>query len=83
MTDLVEDETWIQRWEHWVCARSKVAAHFDQHWEREPIPGKVWRSGNQAFWYVRRSLPTAPCALGASSAIGAQDALLTMLDRSS
>ena len=59
VTDLVEDETWIQRWEHWICDRAEAVVYFDRHWLREPIPGKVWRSGNQAFRYVRRPSSTA------------------------
>lgn len=47
--------TWIQRWEHWVCERGYADAWLETHgWERIAIPGKVWRSGNQAFRYERR-----------------------------
>lgn len=45
----VTGHTWLQRWEHWVCPRGKAAEWMERHgWEREPIPGKVWASGNQA-----------------------------------
>lgn len=48
--------TVIQRWEHWACERGKAAAWMAQHgWRRVPIPGKFWRSGNQAFTYRRRA----------------------------
>lgn len=56
---LVEVEpTHIQRWEHWVCPRGGAAAWLDDHgWVREPVPGRVWRSGNQAFRWVQRAVP--------------------------
>lgn len=47
--------TFIQRWEHWVCEYGYAGAWLETHgWVREPVPGKVWRSGNPAFRYVRR-----------------------------
>lgn len=47
-------KTWIQRWEQWVCERGMAAkAMLAAGWRREPIPGKVWRSGNQAYRYVK------------------------------
>jgi hypothetical protein len=46
--------TTIQRWEHWICPVGTADAHMLQHgWKRQPVPGKVWRSGNTAFEYVR------------------------------
>ncbi len=46
--------TIVQRWEHWVCPRDAVVAWMESHgWRREPIPGKRWRSGNQACTYTR------------------------------
>ena len=46
--------TWIQRWEHWVCQPGTADAHMAKAgWRREPIPGKVWRSGNPAHRIVR------------------------------
>ena len=48
-------EAWIQRWEHWVVPPDQVATHFASAWDRVPVPGKVWRSGNQAYTYERRS----------------------------
>lgn len=48
-------DAWIQRWEHWVCPRGDAAAWMERHgWRREPIPGKVWRSGAPAFRFVRQ-----------------------------
>lgn len=44
----------ITRWEHWVCPRGVADAWMGLHgWRQEPIPGKTWRSGNQAHRYVR------------------------------
>lgn len=66
----VAGHAWIQRWEHWV--RSTVdetcktvgdgaacVALFQEHWDRVAIPGKKWRSGKQAYTYVRRPTPGA------------------------
>lgn len=48
--------TYVQRWEHWACDRDGVPEWMRAHgWVREPIPGKVWRSGNQAHRWVCRS----------------------------
>ena len=50
----VRGETWLQRWEHRACAAGDEARHMAAAgWVREPIPGKVWRSGRQAFRIVR------------------------------
>ena len=47
--------TWIQRWEQWSCAPEEVPAWMESHgWMREPIVGKVWRSGNQAYTWRKR-----------------------------
>lgn len=47
------EPTWLQRWEHWACARGEVNAHLAMHgWIREPIPGKKWSSGTQAHRWV-------------------------------
>lgn len=47
-------ETFIQRWEHWACKRGIADCHmWWAGWRREPIPGKTWRSGKQAFRYVK------------------------------
>jgi hypothetical protein len=45
--------TVIQRWEHWITddPLSWMTSHG---WRREMIPGKRWRSGEQAYRYVRR-----------------------------
>jgi hypothetical protein len=46
--------TTIQRWEHWACARGTAATWMAGHgWRREPIPGQTWRSGQQAYRWVR------------------------------
>lgn len=46
--------TMIQRWEHWKCARGEADVWMDSFgWEREEIPGRYWKSGNQAYRYVR------------------------------
>ena len=45
--------TTIQRWEHWVCERGRAAEWMSAHgWKREPIDGKRWASGNQAYRWV-------------------------------
>lgn len=51
---LIRDgDTWIQRWEHRVCDPGSEAEWMASHgWRREPIPGRVWRSGNQAYRWV-------------------------------
>lgn len=44
---------WVQRWEHHIDA--EPLAYMQAHgWRREPIEGKVWRSGKQAYQIVRR-----------------------------
>lgn len=44
----------VQRWEHWACGRDDIAGWLERHgWRHEAIPGKVWRSGNQAHRWVR------------------------------
>jgi hypothetical protein len=49
-------ETWIQRWEHWICARGCAEAWLrGWGWRRVPIPGKVWRSGNPAYTFIREA----------------------------
>lgn len=46
--------TTIQRWEHWACKRGEALAWMKSHgWRRVAIPGKVWRSGNQAYTYAK------------------------------
>lgn len=46
--------TTLQRWEHWACTRGSASAWMESHgWRREVIPGKTWRSGNQAHRYTR------------------------------
>lgn len=46
-------KTWLQRFEHWACPPDNVAQWMADHgWVRQPIEGRVWASGNQAFTYV-------------------------------
>lgn len=46
--------TIIHRWEHWVCERGSALRHMRAGgWRRERIPGRVWRSGNPAYRWVR------------------------------
>lgn len=48
-------KTVLQRWEHWACPRGEAARWMTAHgWRREPIPGRVWRSGNPAFTWIRQ-----------------------------
>jgi hypothetical protein len=52
--------TTLQRWEHWVCPVGNVESWMREHgWARCPVPGKTWRSGEQAFTMKRlgQSLP--------------------------
>lgn len=47
-------ETVIQRWEHRVCPPGEEAHWMAQNgWRRVIVPGKVWRSGSQAYTYTR------------------------------
>lgn len=46
--------TWIQRWEHHITQGDVPAWMAARGWVREPIPGKVWRSGKQAHRVVKR-----------------------------
>lgn len=46
--------TILQRWEHFVCPKQDAADWMRSHgWVRVPVPGKFWRSGNQAFTWVK------------------------------
>lgn len=46
--------TRIHRWEHWACKKGSAHVWMRAHgWSRVPIPGKVWRSGNQAFQWKK------------------------------
>ncbi len=43
---------YIQRWEHWACPRGEADKFMaDNGWVKVPIPGKTWRSGNQAYTF--------------------------------
>lgn len=54
-SDLVRcGHTFVQRWEHWECPRGTAELWLAVHdWKRVPVPGKVWRSGNQAHTYEK------------------------------
>ena len=46
----------IQRWEHHIIPPEQAEDWIIAHgWRREPIPGKVWASGNQAHRVVKRT----------------------------
>jgi hypothetical protein len=46
--------TTLQRQEHRACPPGEALAWMEAHgWRREPVPGKVWRSGNPAFTWRR------------------------------
>jgi hypothetical protein len=46
--------TVLQRWEHWACERGAALTWMESNgWRREPLPGRVWRSGNQAYTYAK------------------------------
>lgn len=54
-------KTAIQRWRHDACPRGEAARWMAAHgWERVAIPGKTWRSGNQAYRYEKRSMLLFP-----------------------
>lgn len=57
--------TVIQRWEHWACDRGAAAVHMEAAgWCREPVPGHVWKSGNQAYTWVKTDPVEAPRLFG-------------------
>lgn len=42
--------TWVQRWEHWFCAKGLADVWMKAWgWRRVAKPGQVWKSGNPAF----------------------------------
>lgn len=45
-------DKWTQRWEHWISP-DPLAYMTAAGWRRVPVPGKRWKSGNQAFTWVR------------------------------
>lgn len=46
--------TWIQRWEQWACLRGEALRHMQAAgWQKVAVPGKKWRSGNQAYRWER------------------------------
>ena len=48
--------TIMQRWEQWACPRGEALRWMTQHgWRRIPVVGKVWRSGNPAYTWVREA----------------------------
>lgn len=52
----IKGKTTIHRWEHWICPRGQAAEWMRLHgWSRVPVPGKTWRSGNQAYTWQQAS----------------------------
>jgi hypothetical protein len=48
------EQTHIQRWEHWACARGEAGRWLRSHgWRRVLVSGRTWRSGNQAYTWER------------------------------
>jgi hypothetical protein len=48
--------TWLQRWEHRVCDVGQELAWMESYgWRRVPVPGKRWRSGNQAYTWQQHA----------------------------
>lgn len=45
-------DKWTTRWEHWITDSPLEWMHA-HGWRRVPVPGKRWRSGAQAFTWVR------------------------------
>jgi len=46
------EDTYIQRWEHWICERGQAAAWMEAAgWRREPT-GRTWKSGKPAYRWV-------------------------------
>lgn len=46
--------TWVQRWENRVVPAGEAAAWMATHgWQRIALVGKTWKSGAQAYTYVR------------------------------
>lgn len=51
----------VQRWEHHQVPIEESARYIADHgWVRVPIPGKKWKSGNQAFTVVKTPTVAAP-----------------------
>lgn len=47
-------ETILTEWTHRVCLLGEEQEHMESAgWKRVPIPGKFWRSGNQAHKFVK------------------------------
>lgn len=52
--ELIRQENAIlQRWEHRIVPAGSAHLLIARHWRRETIPGKVWKSGNPAYRWVR------------------------------
>ena len=46
--------TTIQRWEHRACPRGEAATWMEElGWRRVALPGRVWKSGNQAHRWIK------------------------------
>ena len=47
------DDKWTQRWEHRITDRPALEWMEAHGWRRVAVPGKRWRSGSQAFTWIR------------------------------
>ena len=47
------EDTVIQRWEHRACDVGAEAETILRHWKREPIRGRKYSSGNQAYQWQK------------------------------
>lgn len=46
--------TWVQRWEHRICAPGQAAAWMRDHgWYRIALEGKTWSNGKPAYTWVQ------------------------------
>lgn len=46
--------TTLQRWEHRVCPPGGEKQWLEKHgWERKLVPDKFWKSGNQAYRWIK------------------------------
>lgn len=60
----VAGKTTITRWVDRSCLKGEEAEHMAAAgWEVRPVPGKTWRSGNQAYAVVKRDEYTSQIAL--------------------
>ena len=49
--------TYIQRWEHWICAKGKACQYMkDSGWIRVPVKNKRYKNGKQAYTFVNKKV---------------------------